>query len=242
MEVDGLIFRRKRKAPAISPSKGQKAKLSDAEAYCNTDASEDFGETAAATPSAGPIAQGAVDEDNDHMGGSAPSSHPEDDKQFEGACGPADIDAEVVAKALLEKLPPTENEAEELQALCAEILKVRDCTCLICLSSGIRARYSIIDSCHKVVLADSCNYTLTLLRSAMLILHRKLISSEDAFCSRKVQKFVRTLLLCWELGWLRLLQRALLCATSLLHQICCQQNFRLRSSRSWMDFTHRLQH
>ena len=135
MEVDGLVFRRKRGATPMISSRGQRARISDVEALHNSSAPKDLPKPEVeAAPSRSPTRniQAATETEESMQEEPASDSHQERQNAHEETLRPpSEVSAATVAGAILQKLPETDSEADRLLAVCAGIPKAShsDKTC-----------------------------------------------------------------------------------------------------------------
>ena len=119
VEVDGLVFRRKRKALPISPTTSPKAKRLDSDRTVVAIPEGNPKEEAAnPTPA---LAPAAADQGNPVMEALPPSSREDSEEALEEASDHLELDAASVAQATLQKLTESDSEAQKLLALCANI-------------------------------------------------------------------------------------------------------------------------
>ena len=124
VEVDGLVFRRKRKASPTSSSTSSKAKRMDSEDTSNVGASEGNPSEEAAMPKPA-LEPAAADHGNAIMEEPSPGSRGKSDEAAEKASGLSEISVAGAAQATLQKLTESDSEAQKLLALCANIPKAR---------------------------------------------------------------------------------------------------------------------
>lgn len=166
MEVDGLVFRRKRRATPISSGTSSKAKLVDSEDKVDTGPFQGISEKEAATMSA--FALRADDKGSTVMEESLPGSHETSgNTALEERSGPPECSAATLAQNALEKLAESDSEAHRLQALCVNIPKAslaeRPCTDLGAASCAISNTNATVGKQHPQLVCHSSSTYLSLL-------------------------------------------------------------------------------